>query len=103
MTDSPNVFFDLFGHILELKITSQAIVDNLTNRESCWKPLLTPSQTEDPDIIVNVVLHTPPSPLTEVQHFSNQNFFFHGSSTRLLTGYLYTNPWQVHIQSFYRG
>ena len=100
MSETKSLNFDLFGHALQLQCTEQAIIDDLLRRESSWKPLLGAPQSERPDSIVEVVIHPPPSPLTEVQHFSNEHLFFHGSSTRLLTGYLYTHPWQIHVQSF---
>ncbi len=128
--EQPPVWFDLFGHVLELRCPSAAIIDQLIQRESCWKPLAREQQpwsateldravlfdassdrdasdrdASDPDgsrvdVLVEVLIHPPPSPLTEIQHFSNDHFFFHGSSSRLLTGYLYARPWQVHVQSY---
>jgi len=100
MSENPSVIYNLFGHTLELRCQSRAIIDDLTQKESCWKPLLSSNAPFNPDIIVDVLIHPPPSPLSEVQHFSNENFFFHGSSSRLLTGYLYARPWQVHVQSY---
>lgn len=97
------VLFDLFGTTLELRCPSEAIIDQLVHRESCWKPLARRDSSppeQSPDVIVEVLIQPPPCPLTEVQHFSNDNFFFHGSSSRLITGYLYARPWQVHVQSF---
>ena len=97
------VWFDLFGHIIELRCPSAAILDQLVRRESCWKPLVrpdVPGPEEATDAVVEVLIHREPCPLTEVQHFSNENFFFHGSSARLITGYLYAKPWQVHVQSY---
>ena len=100
MSAQKSVFYDLFGHLLELRCQRPSIIDALTQRESCWKPLLSSPCSGDPDVVVDVLVHPPPCPLTQVQHFSNEHFFFHGSSSRLLTGYLYARPWQIHVQSY---
>lgn len=100
MSAVASVVYDFFGHVLELRCPSPAIIDALTQRESCWKPAVNAGPSADPDVVIDVILNPPPCPLTEVQHFSNEHFFFHGSSSRLLSGYLYARPWQIHVQSF---
>ena len=100
MVNEGSVVYDLFGHRIELRCASEAIIESLTHKESCWKPLLTSPSSRDADVVVDVIQHRPPSPMTAVQHFSNANFFFHGSRSRLITGYLSARPWQVHVQSY---
>lgn len=102
-TDPSSAIFDLFGERLELRCPDPAIIDALSRRESCWKPLLcsTSAAVAECAAIVEVLQHPPPSPLARVQHFSNEHFFFHGSRFRLLTGYLYRRPWQIHVQSYF--
>lgn len=99
--ESASATFDLFGDFLELRCPNPAIIEALSRRESCWKPLLrSTAATTERAAVVDVLQHPPPSPITRVQHFSNEHFFFHGSRSRLLTGYLYRRPWQVHVQSY---
>jgi len=50
--------------------------------------------------VVEVLRRDPPSPVRRVQHFSNQHLFLHASRSRIITGYLYRRPWQLHVQAY---
>ena len=98
--ESHVVFYDVFGEGIELRSRNPKIAASLAQRESCWKPLVRTAIGVAPAAVVEVIQHPSASPLNAVQHFSNEHFFFHGSRSRLLTGYLYRRPWQIHVQSF---